>query len=250
MAGFLGHAYQWRIFNRNLDRIRADYRFRIFHAKEFKHKTGDFDGWPDEKCQSLIESLADLANSDLTEGVTIHLERRRYLNEYRHLPFPGKMQPDSQYGLCFRTCLDHFLEIVAVRGGKHPKLHIVIEDGHKNVGGTCRIFNETKKRMALHGLDVLGTIAISQKNESKELMVADFLAHTYAMMRADPALLEYAPNQDPPNKRPRGKAGLTYLEFQAGALQGFKDVYEQHKKAEIEDWRAKRSIRKASSSQK
>src|SRR5580658_9794857 len=94
------------------------------------------------------------------------------------------MRRDSQYGLCFRVCLGHFLQIINARGGRRPTLHIVIEAGHKNVGDTQRIFDELKKWMARRGSEILGTIMIAQKSESDELMVADFLAHTYSMMRA------------------------------------------------------------------
>ena len=75
MGGFLGHAYQWRVFNRDLDRIRTEFGFRVFHAKEFKHKAGDFRGWSNEKCALLTERLADLVHRRLTEGATIHLVR-------------------------------------------------------------------------------------------------------------------------------------------------------------------------------
>lgn len=247
MGGFLGHAYQWRIFNRDLDRLRADYGFRLFHAKKFKHKRGEFEGWSDEKCRQLVKDLAMLVNADLTEGVTVSLERSRYLNEYRNLPFPSKMQPDSQYGLCFRVCLGHFWEMVCARGGKRPKLHIVIEDGHENVGGALVIFSELKKWMARRDLDVLGKIIIAKKDESDELMAADFLAHTYSMMCADnPVFLDGLPNQDAPNARPRGEAGLTYLEFKNETFQEFKDIFERERQASIDDWRAKRDAKKVS----
>jgi hypothetical protein len=36
LAGYVGHAYQWRQFERKLARIKEQYGFNIFHAKEFK----------------------------------------------------------------------------------------------------------------------------------------------------------------------------------------------------------------------
>jgi len=249
MGGFLGHAYQWRVFNRDLDRIRAEFGFRVFHAKEFKHKSGDFRGWDDEKCRRLLDVLTHLVHQRLTEGVTVDLPRKRYLDEYRNLPFPANMQPDSQYGLCFRVCLRHFLQIVGARGGKRPTLHIVIEAGHKNVRDTERVFNELKKWMARRGSEALGAITIAQKSETNERMVADFLAHTYSMMRAsNPLLLQQLPDQSEPSDRPRGEAGLTYLEFRNETFQEFKDIFASERQAAIDDWRARRAVKGARSS--
>jgi hypothetical protein len=246
MGGFLGHAYQWRAFNRDLDRIRAEFGFRVFHAKEFKHKSGDFSGWDDEKCRRLLDCLANLVHRRLTEGVTVDLPRKRYLNEYRASSFPAKMQPDSQYGLCFRVCLGHFLQVIGARGGKRPILHIVIEAGHKNVGDTQRVFNELRKWMARQRSYVLGTMKIAQKCESNELMVADFLAHTYSMMRAsNPLLLQQLPDQSEPSDRPKGEASLTYLEFRNETFQEFKDIFASERQAAMDDWWARRTVKGA-----
>jgi hypothetical protein len=64
------------------------------------------------------------------------------------------------------------------------KSEVPVTCGYKNAGNTEHIFNELKKRMALRGSETLGTITIAKNSESKELMVADLLAHTYSMMRA------------------------------------------------------------------
>ncbi len=90
MGGFLGHAYQWHVFNRDLDRIRAEFDFRVFHAKEFKHGDGDFRGWDDEKRRRLLGSLTALVHRRLTEGVTVDLPRKRYLDGYRIFAVPSK----------------------------------------------------------------------------------------------------------------------------------------------------------------
>jgi len=88
-------------------------------------------GWPDPKCMKLVEDLTTLVRDHLTEGLTIYLERERYLNEYRAPPVPKKMTLDSQYGVCFRACMRQVLEILW-RAGKRHRLDVVIEDGHNN----------------------------------------------------------------------------------------------------------------------
>lgn len=247
MGGFLGHAYQWKVFNRDLNRVRADFGFRIFHATDFKHRRGEFKGWSDEKWLALPIILTDLVHRRLTEGVTVDLPHSQYLDRYKNLPFPPKMRPDTQYGLCFRVCLGHFVEIIAARGGKNHTLHIVIEDGHKNVGDTKRVFDELKDAMAWRGVNLLGTITIAKKSERDELMVADFLSHTYSLMRAaDPALPASLPDQDAPADRPRGKAGLTYLQFRNETFQDLKDIFVREKAARHEDYLRRKTASDAS----
>jgi hypothetical protein len=112
LSAFVGHAYQWRQFERKLSRLQKRDGFTIFHAKDFKAKAGEFNGWSDEKCLRLLTELAHLVRDHLTEGMTIALERERYLNEYRAPPIPKKMTLDSQYGVCFRACLYQLISIM------------------------------------------------------------------------------------------------------------------------------------------
>lgn len=99
MAGFLGTARQWEIFERRLRGLQRRDAFSIFHVNEFKSKSSEFAGWSDPKCMKLVGDLAELVRDNLTEGFTVHLERDRYLNEYRAPPIPKKMTLDSQYGV-------------------------------------------------------------------------------------------------------------------------------------------------------
>src|SRR5258708_27532975 len=132
MAGFLGTTRQWEIFARRLRGLQRRDGFSIFHGNEFKSKSGEFAGWLDTKCMKLVEDLTTLVRDHLTEGLTVHLERDRYLNEYRAQPVPRKMTLDSQYGVCFRACMRQVLEIIWQDGKRH-RLDVVIEDGHQNV---------------------------------------------------------------------------------------------------------------------
>jgi hypothetical protein len=175
----------------------------------------------------LVNDLTELVRDNLTEGVTMHLERDRYLNEYRKPPIPKKMNLDSQYGVCFRACMAH--------------LDAVIEDGHPNVGDTIRIFNDMKLQVK-HRLDVdlLGTMTKAKKRDSPPLMVYDFQAYTYSRMRSSKANggLDYA-NEAPMAPRKR-EAGLTFLELLPDALQGLKVKFEKDRQQAVEAWRARR----------
>ena len=95
LAGFLGHAFQGRRFEKELAKIQARENFSIFHAKEFKARSGEFSQWSDDKCNRLIAKLTDLVRLTLTEGLAVSLSRERYLAEYRAPPIPKKMKLDK-----------------------------------------------------------------------------------------------------------------------------------------------------------
>lgn len=240
MAGFLGSAPQWEMFGRRLRKLQRREGFSIFHANEFKAKTGEFAGWDDTKCMKLVNDLTELVRDHLTEGLTVHLERERYLNEYRAPPIPRKMILDSQYGVCFRACMRQLLEIIG-RDDKRHRLDIVIEDGHQNVGDCLRIFEDLKWRLKVRrGIaDLLGTITVAKKQHSAPLMVADFLASSYSMIRtsAQSGGLEYAQEAPEP---PQGQAGLTFLELLPDALRQLKADFETDRQEAAATWRARR----------
>jgi hypothetical protein len=239
MGGCLGTAQQWQMFSRRLRGLQRRDGFQIFHVNEFKTKSGEFAGWPDSKCIKLVEDLTVLVRDHLTEGLTVHLERDRYLTEYRAAPIPRKMSLDSQYGVCFRACMRQVLAIV-MEDGKNHRLDVVIEDGHANVNDCVRIFDDLKWRFRQwRGIDLLGKITVAKKHQAPLLMAADFLASTYSMMRASEQAggLDYAEEAPEPPKR---QAGLTFLELLPDALQRLKEDFEANRQEAAAAWRARR----------
>lgn len=238
VGGFLGHAYQWRRFETKLTRLQSEYGFKIFHAKEFKAQTGEFKGWSDAKCVRLIDDLTKLVKSNLTMGVIISLDYARYMNEYRAPPIPKKMTLDSQYGACFRGCLNYILRRLEWRGEKNTRLNVVFEDGHKNVGDCQRIFMDLKRRFRSVGSEVLGTFSIGTKEASPPLMVADMLAHTYSMVEI--AIQAGTPIagalQFPVNEN----GELAILQFKEAAFTELKQGFERLRQMEIAAWREQR----------
>ena len=239
MAGFLGTARQWELFDRRLRALQRRDGFTIFHVAEFKGKSGEFAGWRDSKCAKLVRDLTVLVRDTLTEGLTVHLEHQRYMTEYRAPPIPKKMTLDSQYGVCFRSCMHQILKIL-MTGGKPHRVDVVIERGHRNAGDTVRIFEDLKLRLKQRrGLDLLGNITIAKKEDRAPLMVADFLASTYSMMRASQARgeIDYAAVTPDPLKR---QAGLTFLELLPDALRQLKADFEADRQETAAVWRARR----------
>jgi hypothetical protein len=242
---FWGHAYQWERFEKKLSRLQRTYGFNIFHAKEFKAGSGEFRQWSPEKRYQLSRELSDLVGNTLAEGVTIALDREKYLKEYRALA-DQKMHIDSQLGVCFRAILIHVVRQVH-RIGKRPTLHAVVEDGHTNAADTVRIFQAIKLRLERRGTFVLGDISIESKKEAPRLMVADFLAAAYSMIRAQSIPLPEADN-DYVNKPIYGhRRGMNAIGFQVGGLDDFRQQAQaernERKASRNEDTKASRRTR-------
>jgi hypothetical protein len=237
MACFLGQARQWELFGRRLRFLQKRDGFTVFHATEFRNKTGEFAGWSNTKCMQLVNDLTELVRDNLTEGVTVHLEHRRYIDEYRKPPVPKKMNLDSQYGVCFRVCMAHIIAIVLADGKRH-RLNVAIEDGHVNVRDTERIFNDMKLQVKNRfGVDLLGTHTIAKKEQAAALMVSDFLAYSYLQMRS--SKVDYA--SQAPMYVPKKQAGLTFLELLPDSLRRLKEKFEKDRQEAADAWRARRA---------
>jgi hypothetical protein len=218
MSGMLANARQWSRFETEFSRIKKKHGFKVFHTIKFKKKSGDFFGWSNGQCLSLIHDLAILTSSAFTEGVSMSLDNATYENDYKRGEKPNKLRLDSQYGLCFRQCLLFFILEVEKRKfrGKFPKLHFALEAGHKNAGDALRIFNEMKEELKKINCDMLGDLVFADKDESDPLMMADFLAHsTYT---SEVKVRAGKPSALQEKQVPRGETGVTHLQFQPGGL--------------------------------
>ncbi|THD83275.1 MAG: hypothetical protein E7812_00335 [Phenylobacterium sp.] len=151
------------------------------------------------------------------------------------------MNLDSQYGVCFRSCLSHLLDFMASRDHR-DRLNIVMEGGHKNLGDCERIFNDLKGRYRRQGVDIFGTFSVGAKDSCAPLMLADFLAAFYSMLRAQnpEGIAAYAGQTPEP---PKGEASLTFLELRPDALRNLKTGFERMRELEAEAWLGRRAAR-------
>ena len=188
----------------------------------------------------MIGDLIDLVHQNLTEGVSVHLERARYLNEYRAPPIPKKMNLDSQLGVCFRACLGHFHDLLGLRRHK-DKFHIVFESGHPNVWDCGRIFSDLQKRWERVGINTLATFAVKDKKNCMPLMAADMLAAAHSMRRASVAGGEIAGDAYVLEERRKRQANLAFLELTPDSLGELKRGFDALRQHEIDEWRAKRA---------
>jgi hypothetical protein len=231
MGGFIGAAEQWSKFESELKNLQAAYGFSVFHGKEFRQKSGEFKGWSDEKCLSLVADLTRLVSDHLTAGAFMPLPNARYKNEYYDVLKKRKVATDTAYGLCFRACVVHFLEVVGELDpstGAVSTLNVVIESGHRNTGDAERIFAEMKESIRVNmGIEPLGSLTIAGK-ENALLMVADFLV--YSMYLRDTvnqgSAIVANPGDFPP---PEAKGPLTELRLEPDALASLPDHFHRLK---------------------
>jgi hypothetical protein len=193
MAAVMGTANQWAQFQRELDKLRHRYGFTVFHTKKFKAKSGEFSGWSDEKCLSLIGEMATLTGNGLMHGHVFSLDDSAYDKEYRGGEIVRKLRLDSKYGLCFRICLISQIMEVIRRLSYHKKfdqlmMNVVAESGHPNSGDAERIFHEEMKELQRLGFNALSGITFADKDQCAPLMIADFLAHS-TFIREDKDLI-------------------------------------------------------------
>ena len=222
MAGMMGTASQWARFEVDFAKLRRHYGFRVLHMLDFKKVQKEFAGWDNIKRMEFLRDFGAIIRSDkIMEGVTFRLDHNAYRNEYIAVR-PNKPQLDSAYGLCFRTCMLHFLLDAERRLGHgkrwdQTRLHVVLENGHKNRGDALRIFEELKTESAKAGNHTLATITFSGKNECDPLMVGDFLAHTvWSMDQVQKA--QERPSEEFFGNGVRGKSNITHIAYVPGGL--------------------------------
>jgi hypothetical protein len=226
MAGFLGTGRQWELFLRHLRKIQIEDNFNIFHATEFKHHAGEFATWSNPKSARLPYKLTDLVETALDQGITFDLRHQVYISEYRNTPNPKGIPYDSQYGLCFRYCLSYLINKLVAIGKKH-RLRVVLERGHKNALDCERIFDESKLTLQAKGIDILGDFTLARKEEAAPLMVADFLAHSYLMIRNSGEPIGDPDTRDEAGAPHLRKARLLHLGLEEGAIRELKKRLQQ-----------------------
>ena len=121
-----------------------------------------------------------------------------------------------------RLCLLHFITEILKRKyrGKFPLLHIVLEAGHKNYGDAERIFFEEKKILMKWDFDFLQTITKADKDQSVELMIADFVAHsTYQIQKRSIATGVPTPATD---EIPKGYKSIAHFESTPEGLENIR----------------------------
>jgi hypothetical protein len=93
-----------------------------------------------------------------------------------------------------------------------PPLNIVLEAGHANFGDAERIFQEEKRMWVHAGVPILRTLTKADKDDCRQLMMADFAAHSEYIMEKREIDTGISRNR-PTVAVPRGMTGSTHYLF-------------------------------------
>jgi hypothetical protein len=231
MAAVIGSARQWELFLRRLRQMKREYGFEVFHATEIRRRSGEFEGWSQDKCGQLVHDLAEALGDELTEGVAVTLPYELY-RQYLDAPFPAKCPRYSQWGVCFRMCLERLSERILALKGTNP-LHIVVEDGHRNAGAARTIFAEKVDELETLGIAFPGSVTYATKSQNELLMLADLQAHLFKLS-ADRVREGNAGYFELLQARPaRSNAVLSTMEPTPESLQAIKNRFVQNKELKM-----------------
>lgn len=176
MAGFVGDARQWRKFEKRAAKLFKRFRVDVFHTIDVRRTDKDFEGWKVDRKIEFLDEFQHIINETLESGVAsfIHDDDYKY---YLGLSWPKKTRWDSTYGILFRACLSQIINTVAhIPNMKEPRLHIILEDGHKNAEDTVRIYNWAREKIGQPR--ALAGLTFRNKKTSLPLAAADLFAYT------------------------------------------------------------------------
>jgi Protein of unknown function (DUF3800) len=179
MAGAYGTAAQWKDVEARIKELEKKRQFSMFHSKDLKSGHGSFKDWSSEQRLELVQDfLTILVDQLIKAGFVMQIENEDYDKYYSFRDGPTSTVLDTKYGLCFRGCLTHLLELVKSR---EDTVNIVMEAGHKNSGDAARIFRQMKSALKAGCENLLGTLTLAAKKDCMLLGIADFLAYTSFM---------------------------------------------------------------------
>ena len=150
--------------------------FDIFHTIDVRRGDADFEGWTVDRKLEFLDELQHIVNETLLAGVTSVLRDVDYAY-YTNLDWPKKARRDSKYGILFRGCFAHIIDVISdIENAYQPALRVTIEAGHKNAPNTERIYEWARTRLgpsrALSGL------AFADKKRCLPIAAADLLAYS------------------------------------------------------------------------
>lgn len=175
MAGFVGNSRQWRKFQKRVGKLFGRYGVDVFHSVDLRRTDKDFRGWPVDHKLKFLDEFLHIINETLERGVTVFIRDDDY-RYYRNLSWPKGTRRDSKYGLLFRGCLSHMIDVVGnIQNVFEPRLHVVLERGHTNAQDAVRIYDWAVERIGPSR--ALAELSFGSKKDSLPLAAADMFAY-------------------------------------------------------------------------
>lgn len=180
MAGFVGDARQWRKFEKRAGRLFKRFGVDVFHTIDVRRTDKDFEGWKVDQKIEFLDEFQHIINETLESGVAAFISDDDY-KYFSNLEWPRKARKDSKYTVLFRACLAQIVDVVGnIPNVFEPKLHVVLEEGHKNAPDAVRIYKWAQERLRHQNLPHYGLAGLTfeGKGDSLPLAAADLFAYT------------------------------------------------------------------------
>ena len=176
MAGFIGDGRQWKKFEKRASKLFTRYRVDLFHTIDVRRSDADFKGWTVDRKLEFLDEFHYVVNDTLLAGVVSVIRDDDY-RYYSGLNWPRKTRRDSKYGVLFRGCFAHVIDVVGqTEVRQEPRLTVVLEDGHKNAEDAARIYKWAQDRMGVQR--ALSGLTFANKRDCLPLAAADLLAYS------------------------------------------------------------------------
>jgi hypothetical protein len=147
----------------------------MFHAIDVRRGHGDFKGWTVDRKLEFLDDFQQIINDTVESGVAAFIRDEDY-KYYVGLNWPAKSRWDSKYTIMFRACLAQIVDTIGhIQQLKEPRLHVVLEDGHRNAEDAVRNYNWVRDRLPNHR--ALAGLTFGNKRECLPLAAADNFAY-------------------------------------------------------------------------
>jgi hypothetical protein len=180
MAGFVADARQWRKFEKRAGKLFKRFGVDIFHTIDVRRTDKDFAGWSVDHKIEFLDEFQHIMNETLEQGVASILRKDDY-TYYKNLNWPKGTRPDSEYTLTFRACfacvVDAAITVNRWAHGPEPRLHVVLESGHRNAADAVRVYDYVKGKFE-ETSKALSGLFFEKKANCLPLAAADLFAYS------------------------------------------------------------------------
>lgn len=112
LGGYVASARSWELFSHRWRKALRRKGLSYWQMEEFWANRREFGALSHEEKLDLVRRLVEITDRNTLFGFTVRLDNADYDTHYKSKA-PRKPHPDSQFGLCFRSCLSFVPEYVA-----------------------------------------------------------------------------------------------------------------------------------------
>lgn len=175
MAGYVSTAEKWEEFELRWKEVLVKYGISFFHMKEYAHRTGEFQGWPEEKRVALMKELIAVIQACVLYGVAVAISAKDYESEF---PEELKKFLRNPYYLAVYSCLSQALNY-HMKNHADEEIAFVWDEKSKVAAEMQRIYVAYKAADFIPRPELLGSLTFADDKKFVPLQAADLLAYEY-----------------------------------------------------------------------